>query len=78
VEPTPLYLRPLIGILYRPWTVDGDGCRTISGMNVRQGKPKYSEETYPSAVVPTTNPIQIDRGSNPSLCSGKPATGWLS
>jgi hypothetical protein len=32
VEPRPLLLRPLIGLLYQPWMIDGDGFGAISGM----------------------------------------------
>jgi hypothetical protein len=37
--------------------------------NEQQGKPKYSEKTCRSAILPTTN-----LGSNPGCCSGEPAT----
>jgi hypothetical protein len=32
-------------------------CGEIGGMKIVQGKPKYSEETCPSATLSTTNPI---------------------
>jgi hypothetical protein len=35
---------------------DNDDCGAISGMNEWQGKPKYSEETCPSAAMSTTDP----------------------
>jgi hypothetical protein len=56
VEPSALLLRPFIGILYQPWMIDGDDCGAISGMNEWQGKPKYSEETWPSAALYITDP----------------------
>jgi hypothetical protein len=31
----------------------------------RQGKPKYSDKTCPSATLSTTNPKLPDQGSNP-------------
>jgi hypothetical protein len=31
--------------------IDGDHCGAINGMNEWQGKPKYSEETCPSAKL---------------------------
>jgi hypothetical protein len=40
-----------------------------------QGKPKYSEKTYPSASSSTTNPTWPDPGSNPSRRGGKPEHG---
>jgi hypothetical protein len=42
-----------------------------------QGKPKYSEKTYPSASLSTTNPTWPDPGSNPGRRSGKPVTNRL-
>jgi hypothetical protein len=39
-----------------------------------QGKPKYSEETCPSANLSTTNPTWPDLGSNLGRSGGKPAT----
>jgi hypothetical protein len=42
--PSPLLLRPFIGLLYQPWMIDdGDDCGTIRGKNERLGKRKYSE-----------------------------------
>jgi hypothetical protein len=43
-----------------------------------QGKHKYSEKTYPSATLSTTNPTRPDLGSNPDRRCGKPATNRLS
>jgi hypothetical protein len=43
-----------------------------------QGKPKYSEQTCPSATLSTTNPTWPDPGSNPGRRDGKPATTRLS
>jgi hypothetical protein len=48
-------LRTLIGLLYQPWVIDGD-CGADDGMNEWQGKPKYSEETRPSAALSATDP----------------------
>jgi hypothetical protein len=42
------------------------------------GKPKYSEKTYSSATLSTTNPTWPDPGSNPGRRGGKPATNRLS
>jgi hypothetical protein len=56
VEPSPLLLRPFIGLLYQQWVIDGDDCGAVGGMDEWQGKPKYWEETCPSAAVSTTNP----------------------
>jgi hypothetical protein len=39
-----------------------------------EGKPKYSEKTYPSATLSTTNPTWSDLGRR----GGKPATNCLS
>jgi hypothetical protein len=43
-----------------------------------QGKPKYSEETCPSATSSTTNPTWPDPGLNPGRRGGKSATNRLS
>jgi hypothetical protein len=43
-----------------------------------QGKSKYSEKTWPSATLSTTNPTWPDLGSNPGSRGGKPATNRLS
>jgi hypothetical protein len=43
-----------------------------------QEKPKYSDKTYPNAILSTTNPTWPDLGSNPDSRSGKPATDCLS
>jgi hypothetical protein len=43
-----------------------------------QGKPKYSEKTYPSATLSTTKSHMTDPVSNPDRSSGKPATNRLS
>jgi hypothetical protein len=54
-EPSPLLLRPLIRSFYEPWMIKGDDYGTISGLNERQGKPKYSEKTCPNVVLSTTD-----------------------
>jgi hypothetical protein len=33
VEPSPLLLRPFIGLLYQSWMIDGDDCLAIGWMN---------------------------------------------
>jgi hypothetical protein len=43
-----------------------------------QGKPKYSEKTWPSAILSTTNPTWPDPCANPGRRGGKPATNRLS
>jgi hypothetical protein len=45
--------------------------------NDLQGKPKYSEKTYPSATLSTTNPTCCP-DSNPGRRGGKPAFNRLS
>jgi hypothetical protein len=44
----------------------------------RQGKPKYSEKTCPSATLSTTNPTWPDLGSSPGRRGSKPVTNRLS
>jgi hypothetical protein len=46
--------------------------------NEWQGKPKYSEKTYPGATLSTTNPTWPDPGLNPGRRGGKPATNRFS
>jgi hypothetical protein len=55
VEPSPLLLMPLSGLLYQPWMTNGNDCGAISGMNEWQGKPKYTEKTCPSAPLSATD-----------------------
>jgi hypothetical protein len=43
----------------------------------RQGKPKYSEKTCPSATLSTTNPTWLDAVLNPGRLGGKPATNRM-
>jgi hypothetical protein len=50
-------LRPLIGLLYQPWMIDGDDCGEIGIVNDWQGGPKYLPKTCPSAALSTTNSI---------------------
>jgi hypothetical protein len=45
---------------------------------ILQGKPKYSEKTYPSATLSTTKSHMTDPVSNPVRSGGKPATNRLS
>jgi hypothetical protein len=39
--------------------------RAIGGMKIWQGKPKYSEKTYPSATLSTTKSHMTDTVSIP-------------
>jgi hypothetical protein len=75
---SPLGTATTSGLLYQPQMIDeGDG-GAIGGMKIWQGKPKYSEETYPSATLSTTNPTGPDPGWNPGRRGGKSATNRLS
>jgi hypothetical protein len=56
---------------------DGD-CGEIGGNEDCQGKPKYSERTYPSAILSTTNPTWLDSGLYPGRHGEKPATNRMS
>jgi hypothetical protein len=53
VEPSPLLLWQIIGLVCQPWMIDGDDCGAISGMNKWQGKQKYWDKTCPSAALST-------------------------
>jgi hypothetical protein len=52
VEPSPLLLRSLIGLLYQPWMMDGDDYEAIGGMHDWQAKPKYSDKPAPVPLCP--------------------------
>jgi hypothetical protein len=71
VEPGPLLKQPFIGLLYQ--ALDG----AIGGMNERQVKLDYSEETSLCAALSTTDPTFVDQGSNPVRRCGKSATNHL-
>jgi hypothetical protein len=43
-----------------------------------EGKPMYSAETCPCAILSPPNPIWRDMGPNPGCCSGKLTTNCLS
>jgi hypothetical protein len=43
-----------------------------------EGKPKYSEKSYPSVTVSTRNHTWPDTGSNPDRRGGKPETNRMS
>jgi hypothetical protein len=56
LEPSPILLRPFIGLLYHLWAIGGDYCGAVGGMNEWHGKPKFLEETCCSAALSTTDP----------------------
>jgi hypothetical protein len=71
VEPSPLSLRPFIGLLYQSGITDDYDCGAVSGMNERQDKPKYWDKTCPSAALPTADPTRLDPESNMGRHGGK-------
>jgi hypothetical protein len=76
---SPLLVLPVPCLLNKPWTIDGDDCGAISGMNEWQGKPKYSEKPCRSVALSITDSTWLGPGSNPEGGnSGKPATNCLS
>jgi hypothetical protein len=69
-----LVLRPQFGLLYKPLD-DIWGWLWSNRWNANwQGKRKYSEKTYPSVTLSTTNPTWPDQGSNLGRRGGKPAS----
>jgi hypothetical protein len=66
------------GLLYKPQMIHEGDCGALGRMKIGRGKPKYSEKTYPSVTLSTTNPTWPDPGSNPGHRGGKPATNRLS
>jgi hypothetical protein len=78
VDRSPLLLRPFIGLLYQHWMIDDDDCGAVGGMNEWQGKPKYWEETCPSAALSTTDPHDLTRAVvEPSPLLLRPFIYWL-
>jgi hypothetical protein len=57
---------------------DDRWAQSISWNENWQGKPNYSEETSPNAILSTTNPIWLDLGSNPGRRGGNPTINSLS
>jgi hypothetical protein len=49
-------MKLLFGLLYPPWTIDGDDCGAISGVNERQENQKCSTKTCASAGLAITDP----------------------
>jgi hypothetical protein len=76
VEPSPILLRPFIGLLYQPWVICDDDCGAVDGMNDWQGK-WNRRKPAPVPLCPPQTPHDLTRGSNPDRRSGKPATNCL-
>jgi hypothetical protein len=55
-QPSPLLLRPFIGLLYQPSMIDKDDYGAISRMNAWQVKPMYSKKICLSAALSATGP----------------------
>jgi hypothetical protein len=56
MEPSPLLLRPFIGLLYQPCLMDGRDFVANGVMDNLQGKLEYLEKTFLSDALFTTNP----------------------
>jgi hypothetical protein len=61
VEPSPLLLQPITGLLYQPWTIDGDDdCGVNGGMNDWLSQSRHcphfmgSESSLPCSQQPST------------------------
>jgi hypothetical protein len=65
------------GLLYQPRMIGVGDCGEIGGMKIGRGN-KYSEKTFRSAILSTTNSTWLDPGLNPGRRGGKPATNRLS
>jgi hypothetical protein len=52
VEPSPLLLWPLIGLLHLPSMTDGDDCGGISGVNEWQGNRSTTKKPSPVPLCP--------------------------
>jgi hypothetical protein len=70
--------RTLFDLLYQPRMTDDDDdeCRAVGGMSGRENRITRGK-TCPSGILSTTNPIQLDPGSNLGRRGGKPATNRL-
>jgi hypothetical protein len=77
VRLSPLGIWPLFGLLYQSQMMMMMSVEQLWNENW-QGKPKYSEKTYPSATLSTTNPTWSDLGLNLGHHSGKPVANHLS
>jgi hypothetical protein len=67
--------QPQTDLLYQP---DDGWVWAIWWNDNWQGKPKYSAETRPPAILSPTNPKWLDLESNSGRRGGKPATNCLS
>jgi hypothetical protein len=76
-ETVHLTLRPLTGPLYQPRMIKWWVWSSRWNEN-KQGNPKYSDKSCPSATLFTKNLTLLDLGSNPGRRCGKPATNRLS
>jgi hypothetical protein len=48
-------MRPIIGLIYQPWMIDGDDCGSISGVSGKENG-STRRKTYLNAASSTTNP----------------------
>jgi hypothetical protein len=78
VRLSPLGTAANSGLLYKPQMIDEDDFWSNWWNEIWQGKPKYSEKTYPSATLSPQNPTWQTRSRTPDRSGGKPATNRLS
>jgi hypothetical protein len=65
------------GLLYKPQMINEGDCGAIGGMKIGRGKPKYSENTCPSATLSTTNPTWQTRARTRAAAVGSQRlTAW--
>jgi hypothetical protein len=62
-------LRPLLAYL-QPQMIDEGDCGAIGGMQIVQGKPKYSEKTYPAPFCPPQIPLDQTRAQTRAAAVG--------
>jgi hypothetical protein len=55
IEPSPLLLTSLTGLLYLPWMLDGDDYGTVGGVSGYQGLPYLLENICSITASSTTN-----------------------
>jgi hypothetical protein len=79
-EPSPLVLKPFIGLLYQRRVTEGGDCGAVEQLVAwMNGRGNRSTRRKPAPVqLSATDSTWLDPGSNPGRRGGKPATSRLS
>jgi hypothetical protein len=76
LEPSPLLLRPCIGLLYQSWMIDVGDCEASNVMNEWQGKLKHSGKISWVPLLHHKSPTLLNPTSNPGRSGGNLAPGF--